>query len=125
MIILIITILVVVIIIVVFVIIVIIVVVIIILITGYRYGKIPWNDADLALIGTSNGVPKLCLQVSITCILFIMFKTESFASQSCSSATSVQYTIHYTYTVHVHCKAYGTSRSGHNTMEPVIVIVTA
>ncbi len=70
MIILIITILVVVIIIVVFVIIVIIVVVIIILITGYRYGKIPWNDADLALIGTSNGVPKLCLQVSITCILF-------------------------------------------------------
>ena len=32
-------------------------------IVGYRYGKIPWNDADLALIITSASTPKLCLQV--------------------------------------------------------------
>ena len=39
---------------------------------GYRYGKIPWNDADLALVITSGGTPKLCLQVkrkSIECII--------------------------------------------------------
>jgi hypothetical protein len=45
---------------------------------GYQYGKIPWNDADLALLITSVGTPKFCLQEVCNKVLRYHNKVDVF-----------------------------------------------
>ena len=34
--------------------------------SGYRYGRIPWADADITVLVDEKGVPKFCLQELVT-----------------------------------------------------------
>ncbi|XP_019855613.1 PREDICTED: uncharacterized protein LOC100636670 [Amphimedon queenslandica] len=45
---------------------------------GYKYGKIPWSDADLALVITSRGIPKFCLQEMCNKVLKYHNKSDVF-----------------------------------------------
>lgn len=53
-------------------------------IVGYQYGKIPWSDADLALLITTTGIPKFCLQVNQLSLLLYISLSLSLSQEVCN-----------------------------------------
>ena len=45
---------------------------------GYQYSKIPWNDADLALVISDDRVPRFCVQEMCSKVLRYLTKVDVF-----------------------------------------------